>query len=99
MERKRIVHVLDTPYTAVGWPKVSQEDQDVILELLCHTDSPTQAKTLNDEDSSPGLAGYDSRGWYRRIPQHLGREEDHTSLCREEPAPGVTTPANTSSGH
>lgn len=32
--------MLDTPYTAVGWPKVSQEDQDVILELLCHLLTP-----------------------------------------------------------
>ncbi|GAB1320502.1 RNase P and RNase MRP subunit [Madurella fahalii] len=40
MERKKIVHVLDTPYTAVEWPQVSQEDQDVILELLCRLLAP-----------------------------------------------------------
>ncbi|KAK4178440.1 hypothetical protein QBC36DRAFT_103826 [Triangularia setosa] len=40
MERKRIVHTLDTPYSAVEWPQISQEDQDVILELLCHLLSP-----------------------------------------------------------
>ncbi|KXX75085.1 Ribonucleases P/MRP protein subunit pop3 [Madurella mycetomatis] len=40
MERKRIVHVLDTPYTAVEWPQVSQEDQDAILELLCRLLTP-----------------------------------------------------------
>ncbi|KAK0737001.1 hypothetical protein B0T21DRAFT_347414 [Apiosordaria backusii] len=60
MERKRIVHTLDTPYSAVEWygvsspifsqglyahrghhrPQISQKDQDVILELLCHLLSP-----------------------------------------------------------
>ncbi|KAL2271629.1 hypothetical protein VTJ83DRAFT_1000 [Remersonia thermophila] len=40
MERKRIVHTLDTPYTAVEWPQISQEDQDAILELLCQLLSP-----------------------------------------------------------
>ncbi|KAK4196642.1 hypothetical protein QBC40DRAFT_6468 [Triangularia verruculosa] len=40
MERKRIVHTLDTPYSAVEWPQISQENQDVILELLCHLLSP-----------------------------------------------------------
>ncbi|KAL2181641.1 uncharacterized protein P884DRAFT_189804 [Thermothelomyces heterothallicus CBS 202.75] len=36
MDRKRVVHTLDTPYSAVEWPHISQEDQDAILELLCH---------------------------------------------------------------
>ncbi|KAK4661483.1 RNase P and RNase MRP subunit [Podospora pseudopauciseta] len=40
MERKRIVHTLDTPFSVVEWPQISQEDQDVILELLCHLLSP-----------------------------------------------------------
>ncbi|KAL1842743.1 hypothetical protein VTJ49DRAFT_4381 [Mycothermus thermophilus] len=40
MERKRIVHTLDTPYTTVEWPQISQEDQDAILELLCQLLSP-----------------------------------------------------------
>ncbi|KAK3996098.1 hypothetical protein QBC44DRAFT_347959 [Cladorrhinum sp. PSN332] len=40
MERKRIVHTLDTPYSAVEWPLISQEDQDTILELLCHLLTP-----------------------------------------------------------
>ncbi|KAM7201758.1 hypothetical protein V8F20_004719 [Naviculisporaceae sp. PSN 640] len=40
MERKRIVHRLDTPYSTVEWPVTSQEDQDVILELLCNLLAP-----------------------------------------------------------
>ncbi|KAM7186511.1 hypothetical protein V8F33_011773 [Rhypophila sp. PSN 637] len=40
MERKRIVHRLDTPYSMVEWPVISQQDQDVILELLCNLLAP-----------------------------------------------------------
>ncbi|KAL2134737.1 hypothetical protein VTI74DRAFT_10979 [Chaetomium olivicolor] len=40
MERKRIVHTLDTPYSAVEWPQISQDDQDAMLELLCHLLAP-----------------------------------------------------------
>lgn len=40
MERKKIVHRLDTPFSAIDWPSISQEDQDTILELLCHLLSP-----------------------------------------------------------
>ncbi|KAK4123813.1 hypothetical protein N657DRAFT_572969 [Parathielavia appendiculata] len=36
MERKKIVHTLDTPYSVITWPRISQDDQDAILELLCH---------------------------------------------------------------
>ncbi|EGS20608.1 uncharacterized protein CTHT_0024420 [Thermochaetoides thermophila DSM 1495] len=39
-ERKKIVHALDTPYSAVEWPHINQEDQDAILELLCHLLAP-----------------------------------------------------------
>lgn len=40
MERKRLVHQLDTPYSSVQWPRVSPEDQDTALELLCSLFSP-----------------------------------------------------------
>ncbi|KAK0722418.1 hypothetical protein B0T26DRAFT_739661 [Lasiosphaeria miniovina] len=40
MDRKKIVHRLDTPYSAVEWPQISQEDQDTILELLCRLLAP-----------------------------------------------------------
>ncbi|KAK4043996.1 hypothetical protein C8A01DRAFT_12518 [Parachaetomium inaequale] len=43
MERKRIVHTLDTPYSAVEWPQISQDDQDAILELLCQLLAPLGA--------------------------------------------------------
>ncbi|KAK3937264.1 hypothetical protein QBC46DRAFT_393150 [Diplogelasinospora grovesii] len=39
-ERKKIVHTLDTPFSAVQWPQISQEDQDTILELLCRLLAP-----------------------------------------------------------
>ncbi|KAF5023750.1 hypothetical protein F66182_4183 [Fusarium sp. NRRL 66182] len=38
--RKRVVHQLDTPFSTVSWPAISQEDQDTILELLCDLLSP-----------------------------------------------------------
>ncbi|CAM1502885.1 Fc.00g076610.m01.CDS01 [Cosmosporella sp. VM-42] len=38
--RKKIVHHLDTPFSAVSWPEISLEDQDTILELLCDLLSP-----------------------------------------------------------
>ncbi|KLU83982.1 hypothetical protein MAPG_03031 [Magnaporthiopsis poae ATCC 64411] len=40
MDRKRLVHQIDTPYTAVEWPHIQQDDQDSILELLCTLLSP-----------------------------------------------------------
>ncbi|KAK1751704.1 hypothetical protein QBC47DRAFT_390793 [Echria macrotheca] len=43
MERKRTVHVLDTPFSTVAWPQISQEDQDAILELLCSLLAPLGA--------------------------------------------------------
>lgn len=38
--RKRVVHQLDTPFSAIPWPTISSEDQDTILELLCDLLSP-----------------------------------------------------------
>ncbi|KAK4137417.1 hypothetical protein BT67DRAFT_414702 [Trichocladium antarcticum] len=43
MERKKIVHTLDTPYSAVEWPQIHQDDQDAILELLCSLLAPLGA--------------------------------------------------------
>ncbi|KAK3899822.1 hypothetical protein C8A05DRAFT_46216 [Staphylotrichum tortipilum] len=43
MDRKRIVHTLDTPYSAAEWPQISQDDQDAILELLCQLLAPLGA--------------------------------------------------------
>ncbi|KAH6850160.1 hypothetical protein B0I37DRAFT_370895 [Chaetomium sp. MPI-CAGE-AT-0009] len=40
MERKRIVHTLDTPYSSVEWPRTNQDEQDAILELLCQLLAP-----------------------------------------------------------
>ncbi|KAK3313842.1 hypothetical protein B0H66DRAFT_363711 [Apodospora peruviana] len=40
MDRKKIVHRLDTPYSTIEWPLISPDDQDVILELLCRLLSP-----------------------------------------------------------
>ncbi|PFH60692.1 hypothetical protein XA68_10530 [Ophiocordyceps unilateralis] len=38
--RTKMVHHLDTPYSTVSWPDISLDDQDAILELLCHLLSP-----------------------------------------------------------
>ncbi|RDA91483.1 hypothetical protein CP533_4593 [Ophiocordyceps camponoti-saundersi (nom. inval.)] len=38
--RTKLVHHLETPYSAVSWPQISLDDQDAILELLCNLLSP-----------------------------------------------------------
>ncbi|KAL6821121.1 hypothetical protein J3E69DRAFT_48521 [Trichoderma sp. SZMC 28015] len=38
--KKRLVHHLDTPFSTSSWPEISLDDQDSILELLCHLLSP-----------------------------------------------------------
>ncbi|KAJ1337590.1 ribonuclease P/MRP protein subunit POP3 [Microdochium nivale] len=35
MDKKKIVHQLDTPYSTAKWPELALHDQDAILELLC----------------------------------------------------------------
>ncbi|ROW12761.1 hypothetical protein VMCG_00271 [Cytospora schulzeri] len=40
MEKTKLLHQLDTPFSSVQWPKISQEDQDEILDLLCNLLSP-----------------------------------------------------------
>ncbi|KAL7784280.1 hypothetical protein V8C43DRAFT_293113 [Trichoderma afarasin] len=38
--KKRLVHHLDTPFSTSSWPEISLDDQDSMLELLCHLLSP-----------------------------------------------------------
>ncbi|KAL6860931.1 hypothetical protein J3F83DRAFT_748024 [Trichoderma novae-zelandiae] len=38
--KKRLVHHLDTPFSTSPWPVIPMDDQDSILELLCHLLSP-----------------------------------------------------------
>ncbi|KAK1703862.1 hypothetical protein BDP67DRAFT_549586 [Colletotrichum lupini] len=38
--RKKLVHSVGTPFSAVQWPEVAFEDQDAILELLCSLLTP-----------------------------------------------------------
>ncbi|KUJ19037.1 uncharacterized protein LY89DRAFT_695738 [Mollisia scopiformis] len=41
MERKaKTIFQLDTPFTAVEWPKISDKDQKVLFDLLCRILSP-----------------------------------------------------------
>lgn len=40
MEKTKLVHQLDTPYSSSQWPEISQQDQDAILDLLCSLLSP-----------------------------------------------------------
>ncbi|KAI0816444.1 hypothetical protein GGR55DRAFT_626946 [Xylaria sp. FL0064] len=40
MDKKKTVFQLDTPYSAVSWPHITPNDQDIILELLCNLLSP-----------------------------------------------------------
>ncbi|PSS03888.1 hypothetical protein BD289DRAFT_100137 [Coniella lustricola] len=40
MEKTKTLYQLDTPFSKIEWPKISQEDQDSILELLCLVLSP-----------------------------------------------------------
>ncbi|KAI1426757.1 hypothetical protein F5Y12DRAFT_741022 [Xylaria sp. FL1777] len=39
-KKKKTVFQLDTPYTAIPWPHILPNDQDIILELLCSLLSP-----------------------------------------------------------
>lgn len=38
--KKRLVHHLDTPFSTSSWPEITIDDQESILELLCHLLSP-----------------------------------------------------------
>ncbi|KAH7041163.1 uncharacterized protein B0I36DRAFT_20097 [Microdochium trichocladiopsis] len=40
MDKKKIVHQLDTPYSTAKWPEIALDDQDTVLELLCTLLSP-----------------------------------------------------------
>ncbi|KAI0200760.1 hypothetical protein F4808DRAFT_427823 [Astrocystis sublimbata] len=39
-KKKKLVFQLDTPFSAVGWPDISPQDQETILQLLCNLLSP-----------------------------------------------------------
>ncbi|KAK4106514.1 hypothetical protein N658DRAFT_439042 [Parathielavia hyrcaniae] len=54
MERKKTVHTLDTPYSVIPWPKISQDDQDAILELLCQLLAPLGVYRRNFTTPSKG---------------------------------------------
>ncbi|KAK4227672.1 hypothetical protein QBC38DRAFT_477073 [Podospora fimiseda] len=53
MERKRIVHTLDTPYSTVEWPSITPQSQQTILDLLCHLLTPL----ANHRNSLPPSKG------------------------------------------
>ncbi|KAF3770104.1 hypothetical protein M406DRAFT_34447 [Cryphonectria parasitica EP155] len=40
MEKTKTVYQLETPFSKAEWPKITQEDQDSILDLLCDVLSP-----------------------------------------------------------
>ncbi|KAI3401248.1 hypothetical protein diail_11954 [Diaporthe ilicicola] len=40
MEKTRLVHQLDTPFSSVQWPEIPQEYQDELMDLLCRLLSP-----------------------------------------------------------
>ncbi|POS74787.1 hypothetical protein DHEL01_v206815 [Diaporthe helianthi] len=40
MEKTKLVHQLNTPYSSSQWPEILQQDQDAILDLLCGLLSP-----------------------------------------------------------
>ncbi|KAJ4424328.1 RNase P and RNase MRP subunit [Gnomoniopsis sp. IMI 355080] len=40
MEKTKSVYQLDTPFSSIEWPRISQEDQESILDLLCNLLSP-----------------------------------------------------------
>ncbi|CAK7235612.1 RNase P and RNase MRP subunit [Sporothrix curviconia] len=51
---RRKVPELDTPFSSVEWPIISQENQDTILELLCSLLSPVGQHRRDHVDSSRG---------------------------------------------
>ncbi|KAL2124293.1 hypothetical protein VTJ04DRAFT_658 [Mycothermus thermophilus] len=79
MDRKRIVHTLDTPYTAVEWPEISQEDQDAILELLCQLLSPIGSHRRSFITPSKGKR--------KRSKQVDARKPEDSAKPTEPPSP------------
>ncbi|CAK7264258.1 RNase P and RNase MRP subunit [Sporothrix epigloea] len=51
---RRKVPELDTPFSNVEWPTISQENQDVILQLLCNLLSPIGQHRRHDIQPSQG---------------------------------------------
>ncbi|KAL2164469.1 hypothetical protein VTH06DRAFT_3685 [Thermothelomyces fergusii] len=72
MDRKRVVHTLDTPYSAVEWPHISQEDQDAILELLCQLLSPLGAYRRSFITPSKGKRKRSKKGKKPEAPSDSG---------------------------
>ncbi|KAK3333231.1 hypothetical protein B0T19DRAFT_120331 [Cercophora scortea] len=54
MDRKKVVHRLETPFSTVEWPQISQDDQDLILSLLCSLLAPLGSHRKSNNPSSKG---------------------------------------------
>ncbi|KXJ97574.1 hypothetical protein Micbo1qcDRAFT_200245 [Microdochium bolleyi] len=54
MDKKKIVHQLDTPYSTAKWPEIAPHDQDAILELLCTLLAPIGEHRAQYGKSSKG---------------------------------------------
>ncbi|KAK3375131.1 hypothetical protein B0H63DRAFT_481921 [Podospora didyma] len=78
MERKKIVHRLDTPYSTVEWPQIGQEDQDAILELLCRLLAPLGMHRKSYITPSKGR---------RRRPRKPAASDDPEATSPVPPAP------------
>ncbi|CZR61660.1 uncharacterized protein PAC_11557 [Phialocephala subalpina] len=62
MERKpKTIYQLDTPFTQVEWPKISDTDQTHIFELLCSTLKPIGLYRTNHVTPSKGKRSQNSK--------------------------------------
>ncbi|KAK4157924.1 hypothetical protein C8A00DRAFT_39776 [Chaetomidium leptoderma] len=78
MERKKIVHTLDTPYSAAEWPQIHQDDQDAILELLCQLLAPLGVHRRSFIAPSKGK---------RKRPKKAGSSENPAEATPTPPVP------------
>ncbi|KAG7106625.1 hypothetical protein HYQ44_014221 [Verticillium longisporum] len=42
--RKKVVHSVDTSFSSVEWPSISEQDQDAILELIISLLAPLETR-------------------------------------------------------
>ncbi|ERT01507.1 ribonuclease P/MRP protein subunit POP3 [Sporothrix schenckii 1099-18] len=82
MSRRKIPE-LDTPFSSVEWPMISQEDQDTILELLCSLLAPLGQHRHDHVEPSRGKRSR-RRSRQRSKENGSGGKADGGAFLKEE---------------